>query len=145
MSAFQGERGRLAVRYFAVSVINVANHQVVLYIANTIWGWRAGWANVFAACVAAGPAYLLSRAWVWEVKGKHDLRAEVLPFWILAVVGLVVSTALAAAAGAAFGAGLIVNLASLVGYFIVWVGKFLLLHRIFTPDPATDSTMTHDA
>ena len=131
MARAQSEQGRTAIRYLGVSVVNVFNHQIVLFIANTIWGWSAGWSNVFAACVAAGPAYLLSRAWVWEVTGKHDLRKEVLPFWILAVVGLVVSTASAAAAGKTFGDGILVNLGSLVGYFVVWVGKFVLLGRIF--------------
>lgn len=127
----QSEQGRVATRYLAVSVVNVLNHQIVLFIANTIWGWSAGWSNVFAACVAAGPAYLLSRAWVWEVSGKHNLRKEILPFWILAIIGLVVSTAMAAAAGAVFGDGILVNIASLVGYFVVWLGKFVLLGQLF--------------
>ena len=123
----------MAGRYMAVSVVNVLNHQVVLFIANTVWGWPAGWSNVFAACVAAGPAYLLSRAWVWQVSGRHSFRAEVLPFWSLAVVGLLVSTLLAAGAGQLFGDGIVVNIASLIGYAIVWVAKFLVLHHVFTP------------
>ena len=74
-------------RYLAVSVINLVNHQALLFIANSLWDWSGGWANVFAACIAAVPAYLLSRAWVWGISGKHDLRSEVLPFWILALAG----------------------------------------------------------
>ena len=33
-----------------------------------------------------------------------------------------------------FGAGFLVNLASLAAYFIVWVVKFLLLDRMFMTD-----------
>ncbi len=118
----------------AVSVINFVNHQGLLYVANSIWGWSGGWANVFAAGVAAVPAYLLSRAWVWEVSGKHNWRTEILPFWTIALVGMGVSTVFAEVADRLFGAGLAVQLASLFGYFLVWVAKFFLLDRMFV-DP----------
>ncbi len=131
IAALVDSQGGKAVRYLGVSGFNVVGHQALLFLANSVWGWTGGWANLFAASVMSIPAYLLSRRWVWQVDGKHDFRAEVLPFWVIALAGLVVSTALAAAAQALFGAGLAVNLASLVGYFIVWVAKFFLLGRIF--------------
>jgi putative flippase GtrA len=115
-----------------VSAINFVGHQVLLFVANSVWGWQGGVANVFAACTMAGPAYVLSRAWVWEVDGKHDFRTEVLPFWAITLAGLLVSTLFAAIADRVFGAGVAVNLASIVGYFIVWVAKFFLLDRLFS-------------
>lgn len=121
----------MATRYLAVSTFNFAGHQVLLYLANSVWGWSGGIANVFAACVMSVPAYLLSRAWVWEVNGRHDVRRQVLPFWAITLAGLLVSTVLAAVADDVFGAGLAVNIASLIGYFIVWVAKFFLLDRLF--------------
>ncbi len=130
------ERARTIGRYVGVSTINFVGHQVLLYLSNSVWGWQGGWANVFSACVLSLPAYLLSRAWVWEIDGKHDLRSEVLPFWTIAVVGLFVSTLFAAIADRTFGAGLAVNLASLLGYFIVWIAKFFLLDRIFVAQAA---------
>ena len=127
----------MATRYLAVSAFNFSGHQALLFLANSVWGWPGGLANLFAACVMSVPAYLLSRAWVWEVNGRHDMRRQVLPFWIITLVGLVVSTAMAAAADRMFGAGLAVNIASLIGYFIVWVGKFFLLDRLFGGITAT--------
>lgn len=121
----------MATRYLLVSTFNFVGHQVLLFLANSVWGWPGGVANVFAACVMSIPAYLLSRAWVWEVNGRHDVRRQVLPFWAITAAGLLVSTVLAATADAVFGAGLAVNLASLIGYFIVWVAKFFLLDRLF--------------
>lgn len=121
----------MATRYLLVSAFNFFGHQGLLFLANSIWGWPGGAANVFAACLMSVPAYLLSRAWVWEVDGRHDMRRQVLPFWAITLAGLVVSTLMAALADRAFGAGLAVNLASLVGYFIVWVAKFFLLDRLF--------------
>ena len=121
----------MATRYLLVSAFNFVGHQGLLVLANSIWGWPGGAANIFAACVMSVPAYLLSRAWVWEVNGRHDMRRQILPFWAITVAGLVVSTVMAAVADRVFGAGLAVNLASLVGYFIVWVAKFFLLDRLF--------------
>lgn len=121
----------MAVRYVLVSAFNFTGHQAFLFLANSVWGWSGGVANVFAAGVMSIPAYLLSRAWVWEVDGDHDMRRHVLPFWAITAAGLVTSTILTALADAAFGAGLAVQVASLIGYFIVWVAKFFLLDRLF--------------
>ncbi len=127
-------RGKVATRYIAVSLINTMNHQGLLTLANSIWDWTGGWANVFAAGLAAIPAYLLSRAWVWEVSGKHNWRTEVMPFWVIAFIGMGVSTVFAEIADRVVGAGIAVNLASLFGYFLVWIAKFFILDRLFLDD-----------
>ncbi len=124
-------KGATATRYLLVSAFNFLGHQAFLFLANSVWGWSGGVANIFAACVMSIPAYLLSRAWVWEVDGRHDMRRQVLPFWAITLAGLVVSTLLAAIADRVFGAGIAVNIASLSGFFIVWVAKFFLLDRLF--------------
>jgi putative flippase GtrA len=118
-------------RYLVVSAINVINHQALLALANTGWGWSGGRANVFAAALAAIPAYVLSRRWVWQARGPHSFRSEILPFWIIALVGLVVSSLLAEAADRIFGSGLPVALGSMSGYLVVWMLKFLVLEKLF--------------
>lgn len=118
-------------RYLLVSIFNIVAHQSVLFVAHQVMGWPGGWANAFAAAVVSIPAYLLSRNWVWAVDGAHSLREQVAPFWIITIVGLLVSSGFAAGAESAFGSGLPVSLASLFGYFVVWVGKFFLLDKIF--------------
>ncbi len=132
---------RQARRYLILSIINVVNHQVLLYVANTIWGWSGGWANTFAAVTAAIPAYWLSRHWVWEVdrNSPHSWRAEILPFWSLSLLGLAVSSALAEMADRFAGAGVWVNLGSLFGYFVVWVGKYILLDVVFGRSDAAEA------
>ena len=125
-----------AGRFLLVTLINNINHQGLLFIANSIWGWSGGRANLFAGFLAAIPAYFLSRSWVWGVRSKHhDLRREVLPFLAIAAVGLTVSTVFAEVADRWFGSGLMVNLATLVAYFLVWLAKYVLLDRLFISDP----------
>lgn len=124
-------RRSVAFRYLVVSGLNVVNHQLLLALANSGWGWSGGRANMFAAVVAAVPAYVLSRNWVWKARGTHSFRAEILPFWIISLLGLVVSTLFAELADRAFGSGLPVAMASISGYFVVWVLKFLVLEKLF--------------
>ena len=114
-----------------MSVVNVVNHQALLVLANSGWGWSGGAANVFAAIVAGVPAYLLSRYWVWEVRGRHSFRSEILPFWSIALLGLLLSTVSAETADRVLGSGIWVSAASLAAYFVVWVIKFLVLDGLF--------------
>ncbi len=122
-----------AGRFLLVTMVNNVNHQGLLFLANSVWAWSGGVANLFAGLIAAVPAYFMSRWWVWNVRGKrHDPRGEVAPFVGIAVLGLAVSTVFAEAADRWFGSGLIVNFATLVAYFLVWLAKFFLLNRVFT-------------
>lgn len=124
-------RRGIAGRYVAISFINVVNHQILLNLANSGWGWSGVRANVFAAVIAAIPGYYLSRQWVWKMQGAHSMRNEIAPFWILALLGLVVSTGMVLAAERLFDPWIWVAGASLVGYFMVWVLKFIVLDKLF--------------
>lgn len=135
-----GAGGGVIVRYLVTSGINVINHQILLQIAVQWWGWSGGWANVFAAMTAVIPAYLLSRYWVWQVAGKPSLRNEVIPFWAIAAIGLVVSTVAAEAADRRFESPLLISVASLTAYLVVWVMKFIVLNYLFSRSP-NDSEM----
>ena len=132
----RASHGRLAGRYVLVSLWNTVCHQAMLLVAYSGFGWSGGWSNVFAACVAAGPAYLLTRAWVWRRSGRHSWQREVLPFWMLALLGLIASTVLADLADRTFGRQVWINVGSLVGYFLVWLFKFYVLDTVLFADPA---------
>lgn len=129
-TARNGSIGR-AGRYLMVSIVNVINHQLLLQLALNLWGWSGGVSNAFAATTAALPAYFMSRHWVWQVRGRSSVRSEVLPFWIIAILGLVVSSLTAEVADRLFEQAIMVSVGSLVGYFIVWVAKFLALDELF--------------
>ena len=133
-------KGTQMTKFVLVTLVNISINQIVLYIANTQFGLSGGWASLVAALIGTGPAYFLSRRWVWEKTGPHSLKGEVAPFLAIALLGLVVSGALAEIAGRAFGAGLAVNAGNLLGYFVVWVIKFVLLDRLFASADATEET-----
>ena len=135
----RARHGTKLLRFGAVSAFNVLFGQVVLYGAQVAAGWSPVAANVFAVSVGAIPAYLLSRYWVWEKRGKNHFMREVVPFWSLALLGFAVSTAAVWWVDAQFSAApLVINLTNLAAFGIVWVAKFVILDRVlFRPEEAT--------
>lgn len=127
----RAQHGTKLLRFGAVSAFNVILGQVLLYGAQVAAGWSPVVANVFAVCVGSVPAYLLSRYWVWEKRGKNHFIGEVVPFWGLALVGFVVSTSAVWWVDTQFSpTPLVVNLTNLLAFAIVWMAKFVILDRV---------------
>lgn len=122
--------GHKQARYSMVSIISVAIGQAALVVFYVVFGWSAVVANVSAVCVGAVPSYSLNRAWTWQKTGDHSLTREVLPFWIMALVGLLFSTWLVALAEDHIGTAWSINAANIAGFGILWVAKFIFLERV---------------
>jgi putative flippase GtrA len=118
---------RRILRYSAVSAIAFPVTQVLLVICSVGLGWSGVVSNVVAVSLMAIPAYILNRYWVWGKTDKNNLRTEILPFWGVTLLGLLLSTAFAAYADRAFDSPFAVNLANAFGFGTVWVFKYLLL------------------
>lgn len=124
-------------RYCAVSGISTVCTLGFLYILYRVIGLSPFAANVVATCLATVPAYYLNRSWAWGKSGRSHFMREVLPFWLIAFVSLVLSTlAVQFAARQAVNVhskdvkAMILLLADIVTYGILWVGKFTLFNRV---------------
>lgn len=136
-----------AVRYSLVSVVNVLLGETLLSVAFYHWRWSARDATLFATGVATVPAYFLSRRWVWRRGGRSSLTAEVLPFFALSFLGLVLSV-WGAGVAERFGGQLtqsrrsqtVLVMATTLGAFgVVWVARFVILDRVlFRASPGDD-------
>ena len=148
------EYGLKVFRYCGVSVFNVVFGQALLLGFYKVLEWPAAWANVAAVCISAGPAYLLSRKWVWGQTGSHSVRSEVAPFWGLALLGLMLSTVMLAEglglllstvfvglADARWESGLAVSAANLAAFGFVWVFKFVILEKVMWKQPGVLETV----
>jgi putative flippase GtrA len=120
-----------------VSVLCVVVSQSVLLV--TFGVLRLGSAvtcNIIATAVAAIPSYYLNRRWAWGKRGRSHLFREVIPFWVLAFVGLALSlwmVSLAQHEATRFAAShlqtvVLVNVAALFAFGIVWIGKFVIFN-----------------
>jgi putative flippase GtrA len=130
--------GRKAFRYTMVSVVSVAVSQVCLFTLFALAHWTARSANIAAAVVGGVPSYVLNRRWTWGRTGKSHLWREVVPFWVLAFVGLAFSTVVAGLAeewaqdlsDRRLLQALVIN-GSTIGVFgVLWFGKFFLFNKV---------------
>jgi putative flippase GtrA len=126
----RSEHGRKALRYSAVSVVAVGCSQLILVICSTFLGMGFVASNVTAVGISSVPSYLLNRAWVWGRSGSHDVLREVVPFWVFAFVGLGFSTLLVHLAESFSDSTLVLMLANLTAFGILWVGKYLVLDQV---------------
>ncbi len=99
-------------------------------------------ATLLGNIVGAIPSYTLNRRWTWGKTGPSHLRKEVLPFVVMAVLGISFSMV-----GAAFAKHLvhthhfshlintgIVDSANLASFAIFWILKLMVFNRIFHVD-----------
>lgn len=121
------------LRFGAVSVINVPLVQLLILLFQALGGLEGWLANFVAVVVLTGPAYLVSRRWVWGRTRAVGI-APVALFWLLSIGGLVASTA--AVYGLSFiSDGIwVANAANLMTYGTIFVIRFMVLDRLLRYD-----------
>jgi putative flippase GtrA len=135
--------GRKIFRYSMVSVISTAVSFSVLFLVFGVlrlWGEVAS--AVFANGVATFPSYWLNRNWAWGKTGRSHLMKEVVPFWIMAAIGIgfsIVGASLAHHVSTVHHLNhaestALVLAANVLFFGIFWVVKLLLFNRLFHVD-----------
>lgn len=135
-----GSGGRATVlrvlRCLTVSVGTTLLSAAVLTGLVVLAGVPAGTANVLAVVCGIGPSYWFNRRWVWGRSGRGRLTSEVLPFWVMSLAGLALSTVVVAGVGAATVAwsdsarAVALPVANAATFALLWVVQFLLLDRV---------------
>jgi putative flippase GtrA len=141
-------------KYASVSVVSTLVTQVVLFLTFHAWNIGPAWVcNVIATVVASIPAYYLNRAWTWGKRGRSRVWGEVVPFWTIALVAMLLSTL--AVLGATHYAdqyphgslqrALIINGANLITYALMWTARYFLFNRFLfgtrVDKPATEAAL----
>lgn len=127
------------VRYAMVSVVAVGVSQVVLITCNFLLGWSPAPSNLMAVSIGAIPSYVLNRAWVWGRRGPNQFWREVVPFWAFALLGLAFSTLLVYLAASWNDSTVVVSLANLSAFGLLWVAKYLFLDALLFSAPSDES------
>ncbi len=141
--------GKKFVRYSMVSVVSVIVYEVLLFVFLGLLHWSAAGANFWAVSISAIPSYYLNRAWAWGKTGRSHLMKEVVPFWGMALLGLIFSTFTVDVAKDAADnitsshlmQTLIVMVAGLGAFGVLWIAKFVILNRfmfVHRPHPAAN-------
>ncbi len=139
----EGVRGhwRKALRYCAVSAVNVVVGLSTLAFALEKLDFAPVLANLTSWMVSTGPAYLLSRYWVWQQLGANSVKSEILPFWVIAFVGLSTSSVTIALLGMITDNTPVLMLGTVVAYGVVWVAKYLVLDGLLWPKTGDESVV----
>jgi putative flippase GtrA len=118
-------------KYAAASMSGAVSSSLTLYVLLEIVDMGPVPANIIAVTVGAVPNYLVNRAWTFGKRGAHSFTREVLPFWGMALLGLIISTfAVAWAADRWEDNTLVVILANLASFGVLWVARFFILERV---------------
>ena len=135
----RSDEGKKLFRYSMVSVVSVIVYEILLLLTLGVLHWRtARSANLCAVSISAIPSYYLNRAWAWGKTGRSHLMKEVVPFWAMALLGLVFSTWATGWATrfaddfteAHLMRTLIVMFAGLAAFGVLWVAKFVILNKV---------------
>jgi putative flippase GtrA len=132
--------GRKIFRYTMVSVISTAVSTLVIVL---VYGVAKLWTEVpstiFGNAVATFPSYWLNRKWAWGKHGRSHFVKEVLPFWVMAALGIafsIIGAAIAHRIGVHyklhhFELTLVVLVANFLSFAVFWVVKLLVFNRLF--------------
>lgn len=136
----RSDEGRKQLRYAAVSVVFVPVGQILIQIlAATLYRGSDNnftWASMTAAAILTLPNFFANKHFVWRETSSDNLRTQMLVFWVAAMLGVSVATGLTFLVermvhGSVSGPveALAVFCAQIVGFGIVWVGRYLILDR----------------
>ena len=132
------------LRYAMVSVVStVVSFATLALVFGVFHFWGEIGSTVFANAVATVPSYYLNRGWVWGKNGRSHLMKEIVPFWAMSGIGIVVSifgAAIARHLGIEHHLGHlqqtgVVLFANVMSFAIFWVLKFLVFNRLFKVHP----------
>jgi len=122
---------RKLLKYSMTSVVGVTVGQSMIFLFASVLeiGW--GWANLYAVTIGTIPTFCMSRWWVWQKTGKSNLYTEVLPFWMMTLLGLLLSTIAVLVLENRYPDNkLLANVGNLIGFGVLWVAKFFVLDRV---------------
>lgn len=148
MSYVRTPTGRKTLRFAAVSAIAILLSQGTNFFGYGILKLSTSNTQLLSFVVSTIPSYYLNRAWVWKKNGRSSMRREIIPFWTVSIVQLIVSLAYVAWAQRFVEhattshplrtLGFLFN--TLFIYGVMWIGKFFYFNKVlFVHKPHTES------
>jgi len=118
------------VRYSLASAVGTVFGTGSLAVFHAVFGWPALISNLASVTVGAVPNYLINRYWTWRRSGRHRMGVEAIAFWLIALLGLAISTVFVAYADNRWGTTFALVVAQMVGFGLLWVGRFVFLDKV---------------
>jgi putative flippase GtrA len=138
---------RKLLRYSVASMSGVVTGTAVLAFCSAVLDWGPITSNVTSVMIGAVPNYLINRYWTWSKTDKNRFWGEVVPFWGMSVLGLLLSIWFVVLADHRWPDSTFARVAANLSAFgLLWVAKFLLLEKVlFVVAPEAALTEGSDA
>jgi putative flippase GtrA len=117
--------------YSLASVAGVITGVAVLAFATVMLDWGPVSANVLSVVIGAIPNYLINRYVTWSKRDKNRFWGEIVPFWGMSFLGLLLSTWFVVIADERWPDSSLARIgANLSAFGLLWVAKFFVLEKI---------------
>lgn len=141
------DEGRKQLRYAGVSLVFVPLGQILIQVLGAFFffewvtvdgtmikeiNWTA--ASVASAAILTLPNFFANKYLVWKNTSSDNLHTQVVVFWVAAMLGVTFATGLTFLVDSLIDDGgwyekLAVFFAQLLGFGIVWLGRYIILDR----------------
>lgn len=123
------------LKFAAVSAFTVPLGLTLTWIFLEVLEMEPVVANLTAVVLATIPNYILNRYWVWNKRGSNSVTREIAPFWIMALLGAVLSSILVWIAKSFTDSSIVFLAMQFIAFGFVWIIKFFVLEKyLFGPD-----------
>ncbi|OBK25472.1 hypothetical protein A5634_26260 [Mycobacterium asiaticum] len=129
------------LRYVAVALVFLALGQGLIQLFG-LWLHHYTAASFLAAGIVTVPNFLANKRFVWRVGSGPNLRTQALAFWFAVMLAVSLATCFTYLVEKAMVGeprpvqGAVVFLVQVLGFGVVWIGRYFLLDRWFS-SPAT--------
>lgn len=134
----KSKQGKVFIKYAISSFVTTVLTYLIIFITYDLMRISsARLCNFIASVISIPPSYWLNRKWAWGKSGKGHLWQEVIPFWVIALAGLFIST-IAVYYAAKYGnyltksrhiTTIFVAGTNFVTYGVLWLLRFFLLNK----------------
>ncbi len=128
------EETRKKLRYVGLSVVLVPLGQGLIQVFGP-WLDDYTAASLLSAAIITIPGFFANKRFVWRITSHENLRSQILVFWVTVMLAVLLATLFThlvehvVADQTRLVRGGAVFLAQMLGFGIVWVGRFLILDR----------------
>jgi putative flippase GtrA len=134
MAYARTEAGGKKLRYCGVSTVFVPFGQVLIQVFG-LWLGNYTVASLVAAAIVTIPNFFANKHYVWRLASRDNMHRQVLAFWVAMMLGASLATLfthlveIVTVGQTQPIRSVSVLAAQLLGYGIVWLGRFFLLDR----------------
>jgi putative flippase GtrA len=128
------EETRKRLRYLGVSVVFVPIGQGLIQLLG-LWLHNYTTASLLGAAIVTIPGFFANKYFVWRIMSRAKLRSQMLVFWVAMMLSVALATLFTHLVEkgmvdqTTLVRGVAVFLAQVLGFGIVWVGRYFMLDR----------------